>query len=348
MNGFAPRSPVISLFALLLVLAPAAAQAPYERRSIAAGPLALDVSISRTANVFHVVDQISGWSQYCHRQYKEYFEKKAGGLSKEDRDLLAEHAKVRASRGWGGGLEQTLYTSLDLEAALADGVKRGNLKEEEAKVELRVLSRFGDRVDRLLSQEAATLRSFADRIAKDPELGSYARTMADFFGADRLEVPVQLIANPSETSMGGGFSGGCLTLEISRGRDAYPTLLHEIFHAFQRTKWGLIETSARGAKGLDIETLSEGMAYAYNPGLVHDGPAESDPLRGAVADYMRKGSALSESYARFNTYGLALRPLLKDALGRKQTVEDFLPRAADAWRALVELEAARTAPPAKK
>ena len=50
---------------------------------------------------------------------------------------------------------------------------------------------------------------------------------------------------------------------------------------------------------------------------------------------------MEDSYTRFNVYGLALRPLLKEALfGKRQTLEVFLPRATDAWLVLVELDKA--------
>ena len=30
--------------------------------------LTFNISISRTAYLFHIVDQLSGWSQFCHKQ----------------------------------------------------------------------------------------------------------------------------------------------------------------------------------------------------------------------------------------------------------------------------------------
>ncbi len=39
---------------------------PDER--IACGPLVLEVYVSRTAHLFHVVDQISAWDNACHGQ----------------------------------------------------------------------------------------------------------------------------------------------------------------------------------------------------------------------------------------------------------------------------------------
>jgi len=122
-----------------------------------------------------------------------------------------------------------------------------------------------------------------------------------------------------------------LTLEIAKSYDMYPTLLHELFQ---------IESAAHSVPGLDTETLSEGLAYAYSPGIVHAG--DSDQLLSTVAAFIAQGSSLKDSYARFNLYGLTLRPLLKEALsGKRQTLETFLPRATDAWLVLTELDKAR-------
>ena len=75
---------------------------PEAVQTIVAGPLTLRVSTSRTAHLFHVVDQLSAWSPFCHRQYRSYFEDDAnGGLSEEDRQLLGQHADLRGSRDGG-------------------------------------------------------------------------------------------------------------------------------------------------------------------------------------------------------------------------------------------------------
>jgi hypothetical protein len=174
-----------------------------------------------------------------------------------------------------------------------------------------------------------------------------AQTLSRFVGGAKITVPVYLIANPEDTLIGGGFNGGRLTLEIPRKRDAYPSLLHELFHAFLRTRQREIERTAGGVPGLEAETLSEGLAYAFNPGLVRAGT--DDPLLTTVAGYLAQGSTLKNSYPRFNLYGLALRPLLKDALAdSRQSLETLLPRAADAWLVLTELEKARGTKPGPK
>ena len=55
----------------------------------------------------------------------------------------------------------------------------------------------------------------------------------------------------------------------------------------------------------------------------------------------RHGGLCRTPYVRFNRFGLALRPLLVEALEDPQsTLVDFLPRAADAWRAIAEVSKA--------
>src|SRR5262249_19716321 len=126
---------------------------------------------------------------------------------------------------------------------------------------------------------------------------------------------------------------------IPRKRDAYPTLLHEMLHAFMDRKRQLVEEAVRPVSGLTFETLNEGIAYAFSPGIHH--VEDCDPLRQQVSSYLARGASLSDSYVRFNVYGLALRPLLQDALSQGQGLQAFLPRALDAWRSVREIDQAR-------
>ncbi len=327
----------------LLCLFPVVASANDHYR-VDAGPLTLDVYVSKTANLFHVVDQIAQWSQFCHKQYVSYFQRLEGGRGKSDRELLAQHCTVRRAHGWGGGLEQTFYTLLDLDAALALGVKERRLSKAEARTEREVLTHFQSRVERLMAEQSQTLQRFARQLqAKRPEIAAFANNASQFVGGAKLTVPVYLMANPHERNCGGGFNGGRLTLEIAKDYGMIPTLFHEVFHAFLRTKQELIESAANSVPGLDAETLSEGLAYAYSPGIVQAGNSrQADQLLSTTAGFIARGSSLNDSYTRFNAYGLALRPLLRDALlSKRQTLDAFLPRAADAWLVLTELEKAR-------
>jgi hypothetical protein len=291
---------------------------------------AIEVHVSRTAHLFHIVDQLSAWSPFCHSQYRRHFEP----LSDLDLALLEEHAALRGKHGWGGALEQAFYTTGDLESALL------RLAPGEAAVERDVLRHFAPRIDALVDQERATLEAFRQRLAAEGDrLAEFARQVGRFFSCDRVAVPVFLIANPAARDCGGGYNGGRLTLEIPHEIDVHPMFLHEIFHAFIETRRPLLERAC--AEGLDYETLSEGLAYALSPGLIH--PGGGDPLAGQVAADAAAKKTLRDAYCRFNRLGLALRPLLREALDdRAQTIETFLPRAGDAWRILREIDAGST------
>jgi hypothetical protein len=331
----------ITLYATALVSTMTVANDDYR---LNAGPLTLDLYISRTANLFHAVDQIAQWSEFCHTQYVPYFQGLAGGISQEDHDLLAQHCAIRRVHGWGGGLEQTFYTSDDLETALARGVQEGHLSQEEAQQERRILTHFQERVERLMTAEASTLKRFVQQLqARKPDLVTFANDISRFVGGAQITVPVFLITNPDEYTCGGGVNGGRLTIEIGRSCDAYPILLHELFHAFVQTKQELIQRAARAVPGLNVETLGEGLAHAYSPGLFPAAnPDQTDQLSTMVAGFKAQGLSLQDARTRFRFYGLALRPLLKDALSdKRQTLETFLPRATDAWLVLTELEKAR-------
>jgi hypothetical protein len=299
-----------------------------------AGPLKVDVYISETAQLFHVVDQISKWSEFSHPQYLRYFGNLDGGLNKADTDLLLEHAAIRKRYGWGRGPEQVFYTMLPLDRALAMGVQRGLLTADEARVEERVFVHFRPRIWRLMAESLPVLEGFIRTLeAQRSSLTSLSSSFARFIGGAPGALPVYLIANPDETSIGGGYNGGFLTLEIPRNRDVYPTFLHEVFHAFIATKRAQIQEAIGSTEGLNFETFNEGLAYALSPGLYTTG--DSDRLQVQVDGFTARGVSLNDSYARFNFYGLALRPLLKAALADgNETLPRFLPRAIEAWIAL--------------
>ncbi|MBN2563138.1 MAG: hypothetical protein JXQ75_19625 [Phycisphaerae bacterium] len=329
----------ISLVVFLL-LAPtltASGEGP-ESIVLDAGPLKLKVHISRTAHLFHVVDQLSEWSQFCHKQYGRHMT----GLTDRDRELLAKHAAVREQRPWGEGLEQTFYTSLDLETALKQGISNNWLTAEQAEVEREVLLHFAPRIDRLMKEEMETLKAFRQQLQKElPHLRDFSEKLARFYQGAPPAIPMFIIANPDEQSCGGGYNGERLTLEIPRARNVYPTFLHETMHAFIRVQESKLHEAVKHVDGLDYMTLNEGIAYALAPGILHSETDGPDPLLRRVSNDMEQKKPLTDAFTCFNRFGLALRPLLKEALeDDAQTLESFLPRAVDAWRVLRELDAA--------
>lgn len=307
---------------------------------VTAGPLTIEVHLgARTAHLFHVVDQMSGWSEFCHRQYAAWWAKTHGPFTAEDLSLLSQHAEIRKRQGWGGGLERALYVSTDLDEAFVASVQKGYLTKAEADAEKKVLLHFAPKIEALMSAEVASGEKFlANLKAKQGELASFATKASRLFGVKSLSLPVYAMVNPDDHSFGGGYSNGIITIEVPRNTDVFPTLLHETFHAFIDPHRPELQAAAKGVDGLDEQTLNEGLAYALSPGLLHAGDPQSDPLRQQVASDIQAQKLLKDSYTRFNRYGLALRGIVRDALeDDSQTLKTLLPRAVDAWQVVNEL-----------
>ncbi len=306
-----------------------------------AGPLQLKVHVSRTAHLFHVVDQLSAWSEFCHGQYRDAMKP----LNAADSAMLARHAAVRAERSWGQGLEQTFYTTLSLDDAIARGIRNGWLTEAQAKVEREVFAHFAGRVDNLMAAEHKNLARFQRHLHKQlPHLRALSIKLSRFCHGASPDIPVYLMANPHDRNHGGGFNGDILTLEVPRVRDAYPVFVHEAMHAFLKAQHDRVEAAVAGVEGLNGQTLNEGICHALAPGLLHAEGKGADPLRRSALEGLKRGDSLERSDARYRRYALALRPLLSAALDDKsQTLETFLPRAIDIWRVLVTLDGFYTA-----
>ncbi|MBI3819850.1 MAG: hypothetical protein HY286_14230 [Planctomycetes bacterium] len=304
--------------------------------------LRLEVYISRTAHLFHVVDQISEWSPYCHSQYRPMFTDANGAFQVTDREMLEAHKKIRETKPWGSGLEQTFYTSLDLDGAIAEGISRNYITKDQGTVERSVLNHFKDRIERLFESDRPRLEAFRDLlVASKVEIQAFATKISRFCGGAKVTVPVYLFANPSDRDFGGGYNGDRLTIELPRAYDAFPTLLHEAMHAFVKLQEKKLYSILEREKSLDFETLNEGIAYALSPGLYHP-KEDADPLSASVAQNINNNMGLDDGPARCRRFGLALRPLLRESLDdTNQTMDTFLPRALDAWRVLRELDAAR-------
>ena len=318
--------------AILLICVAARAQ------TVRAGPLAIEIHISRTAQIYHIVDQLSAWNEFSHPQYRKHFP-----LDARDKRILLEHATLRGKYGWGRGLERVMYSTAGISAALNAGVSAKHITRKEAARERRVLKHFEKRIDLLLKEERPRLDSFAQRIvAQRAKLTEIAQKLSRFCHGVEVAVPVYLIANPSDNYFGGGYNGGFLTLEIARKSDLYATFLHELMHAFLDPHKPLLKRTAHDARGLDTQTLDEGIAYAISPGIYHAGTSLADRVKRDISE--GRGFA-DDALVRFRRYGHALTPLMKDALqDGRATLKSFLPKAAEAWDKLVKVESERVLP----
>jgi hypothetical protein len=295
--------------------------------------LTLNIFISRTAHLFHIVDQLSEWSEFCHSQYAKDFIHRKGDYSALDRRMLEKHILIRKALPWGSGLEQTFYTTLDLTDAVQEGIRKKHITFEQGKTEIEVFDHFEPYVDQLIDSERTHLDAFIKTLLERKDrLEDISKKMSLFCNDVHPEVPFFILANPSDRYIGGGYNGKRLTLEIPRKRDSFNSLLHELMHVFVGTQRKELEKIVKVTEGLDYMTLNEGIAYALSPGIFHSRSHDEDPLLDRVKTDIENGKSLQTNYStRFNQLGLALRPLLIDAFEKKQPVTAFLPRARDAW-----------------
>src|SRR5436190_10076123 len=91
--GVRKSSRLMAVAVLMMTLGfPMSAHAATEQVQL--GCLNLLVSDSWTAQVFHVVDQLSEWDQFVHRQYVRWGARTLN-LTDEDRAPLKQHASLR-------------------------------------------------------------------------------------------------------------------------------------------------------------------------------------------------------------------------------------------------------------
>jgi hypothetical protein len=130
----------VSLCAMLLV-ATSVGSIGAPANEVDLGGVVVTVSDSWTAQVFHIVDQLSEWDDACHRQYGRWAAK-ALNLEQQERKLLEEHARLRRARGWGHGFEQAFYVDDSIEVAARKAIERKLLSAEEALAERAILEHF--------------------------------------------------------------------------------------------------------------------------------------------------------------------------------------------------------------
>src|SRR6266487_1352710 len=111
---------IVCTLSIFLLAAKTATSAP--ARDIDIGGIIITVSDSLTAQVFHIVDQLSEWDEFCHRQYGRWATR-THLLDEQDRKLLQRHAQLRHVRGWGKGFEQAFYVDAPIEVAAANAVE---------------------------------------------------------------------------------------------------------------------------------------------------------------------------------------------------------------------------------
>jgi len=318
-----------------------------------APPIALVFLSSRDVRVFHVVDQLSRWSEFCHPAYRESF----GPFTDEEEAMLERHALLRQreyplitgqgqSNGWQSLFEGLFYTSESAEKAADANVSLNNLSDDEAREELAILDYFGAKLGPWLDGEEARMSAVEEKI--EASLASHRpkiERLMRFFGVAYLKpIPTVLVPSPSSDSVGGGMNSGVMTIEVPIGRDVTTTLLHELVHALMGHLGKEIAAAANSADFLDPETLEEGIAHAIAPGLLgREGGAGT--LERRVERMQGEGRTLGDPYLRFHLLGLKLMPHLERALRGEGSIRDFLKTAASVWNEIPREEHAQAAVP---
>jgi hypothetical protein len=319
------------LHAFFVVLLVGAVPAPAATTDIDFGLVVLSISESETAQLFHIVDQLSEWDQYTHKQYGRWA--RSLGFTDEDRAQLQRHAALRRVRGRGNGFEQAFLVDDTIDGARSRAIRDRLLTAAEAAEEAEILRHFAPKLTGLIAQQRARLLQFRSRLAAQREtLAPTIARLARFSELrDTVRVPVFFIANPDEGSGGGGANGGRLVVEVPAA-DQMAFLLHEALHFLLTQHADLIRRTAESA-GLTWQLLNEGLAYAIAPGLLRERP-EQDPLVEQLVRYSIRGTPASDPYVQSYSMAAVIRPALQAALDRGETITTFLPTAIERWRAV--------------
>jgi hypothetical protein len=220
------------------------------------GGMVLSLSDAPTAQIFHIVDQLSQWDvNYTHDQYARWA-KTTLLLDRRDRELLDQHAQMRKKRGWGHGFEQTFLVDDSIEDAAAKGIAAQFLSAAEANTERDTLLHFAPKLQPLLRQRQAEIAALEQQlVAEQARLTPLMTQLASFAEVKNPPVVmVFLVANAEEHNGGGGADGGRLVVEVPLA-DAIGTLLHEALHQLLDTQKQRIYAAA-----LDHTVLNEGIA----------------------------------------------------------------------------------------
>lgn len=290
------------------------------------GVLVYDISISDTAQTFHIADQLSGWSPFMHKQYARWAEAEHV-LGNPQIIALSSHRAIRQRLGYGA-IDQNFYTTKSVQDALNDA--SSDLTADDLAIERNLFLTMTPVVTPLIERHRGEVVMVRDRIlAQHDKLKKMLEDFVQFAQVylPKDHVPLWLIASTGPHNGGGGYNGGQMVLEASSG--AVNTLLHESLHFVVEAKHAEIEAAAKSCgAGLDWETLNEGIAYALYPGIV----GNRDSIDQTLQQLASQGKPETDPYVRFNRLGKRLTPLLEKALINKTTLANLLPAACDEWK----------------
>jgi hypothetical protein len=299
-------------------------------RSLELGGIVLELSDAPTAQIFHIVDQLSQWNAYAHKQYVRWADR-IQLLDQRDRELLVQHSKMRKERGSGHAFDQAFLVEDSIENAATKAIAEGLLSKAEANTERDILLHFGPKLQPLLQQRQMEITRLVQQLESERlRLTPIVRKLGRFAEVeDPPTVMAFLVANPDDRNGGGEANGGRLVFEVP-SPDAIGNLLHESLHRLLESQHAAIKLAAE-AVALDFTALNEGIAYALYPGITAD-TEEGDRLIEQLVRMQLRGTPASNRYLQFNLIAAVIRPLLRAALARNETITTLLPKATAKWR----------------
>jgi hypothetical protein len=146
-------------------------------------------------------------------------------------------------------------------------------------------------------------------------------------------LPLYLVASPE--GGGGRYAGGRLIVEVSSDGLSIATLVHECIHVYLSRRRPALQRTVDETPGLDLDTLSEGIAHAFAPGLFHSSGGDPlqrtfDGLRGESPPAAANPEA-TERYLQFLRLAIALRPDLEQAIAEGWALDRLLAAARARW-----------------
>ncbi|MFI5296740.1 MAG: hypothetical protein ACHREM_01470 [Polyangiales bacterium] len=292
--------------------------------SLDVGVLVFDIGVTDTAQLFHIADQVTAWNPFAHKQYARWLDA-THAIGPTEQSALDAHRTLRKRLGYGV-IDQTFYTARTIDAALAT-TSLAAADVETERVFLRTMSPL---IMPIVEREHANVVALRDAIvARRDTLSSMLADLASFAEVyiAKEHVPLWLIATTDPANGGGGYNGGQMTVEASRG--ATELLMHESLHFVLHHRSDVLSDAARACgAGLDKMTLEEGIAYALYPGIV--GPTNA--IRHELERLAREAKPVDDPFVRFNRLGLALTPVLEKALVNKTKLTTLLPEACAAYK----------------
>ncbi len=241
-------------------LAPAPAPPAPPPHELTLPPLALTLVDGTTAQVFHVVDELSAWSPWAHPAYASWA-KTEMELEDAERALLEKHARLRRKRRWG-----SLDQAFDVNAPLADAARVAAdtriLTAEDAEDERALLAHFAPRLGPFLTSHRPEIAAFEARLALElPRLAPRVAELGRFCEVTEVvSVRAVLVATPAPEGEE-RVTRATIELEIAAGDDPFPAFVHGLARViFLRRRATIAIAAGKCDESIDDETFEEGLA----------------------------------------------------------------------------------------